>query len=264
MHKLCRSVRFSINPFCDEDVEGDNPYASRPAGRGLAIFFELSIVLAGEIEPETGFVVNVTAIDRAVQQSVVPLFSRRLRLAYAGRRHIGFGEIAAVLREAHRGLAGKFGRANVGELALKLNPFREVRLKYEDFEMLYFSEKFEFAATHKLWNDKFGEQRNFELFGKCASRAGHGHNYIVEVTVAAQPGGFCIGEYERTVSRELIELVDHKNLNVEVERFSRVIPTVENLAVFAWDRLEGKFGTQRLHCITVWETDKTCCAYYGR
>jgi 6-pyruvoyltetrahydropterin/6-carboxytetrahydropterin synthase len=263
MHKLCRAVRFSINPFLTGDTEGYNSYASRPAGEGLAIFFELSVCLSGEVEPDTGFIVNVTEIDRAVREYVVPIFSRRLREDFGRGRHTGLGGVAELLKQSRQQLSSKFDSARVVQLGLKLNPFRKVEIGKEDFEVVYFSEKFEFAATHKLWNDKFSEERNFEVFGKCASKAGHGHNYIVEVTIETKPGGFHIGDYERVVTNELIELIDHKNLNVEVEEFSQVIPTVENLSVFAWERLAGKFGQGRLHCVTVWETDKTCCSYFG-
>ena len=135
----------------------------------------------------------------------------------------------------------------------------------KDLGMVYFSEKFEFAATHKLWNDDFSEQRNFEVFGKCANPTGHGHNYIVEVTIKmpTHEDGFRIGDFERIVNDELIELLDHKNLNADVEKFSRTIPTVENIAGFAWNKLAGKFSQATLHCVTIWETDKTYCSYYG-
>lgn len=269
MHKLSRSVRFSVNPFLPQDAEGSNSYASRPAGEGLAIFFELCVELSGEIEPSTGFVVNVTDIDRKVREVVVPIFSQRLRDSFGAGRHIGFRSIMELLRASYRELADKFGPAKVSGINLKLNPFRKVGIVCEGateaLKMLYFSEKFEFAATHKLWNDDFSEERNFKVFGKCASKAGHGHNYIVEVTVKTDTNGdnFCAGDFERTVNDELIELIDHKNLNIEVAEFGDVNPTVENLAVFAWERLVDRFGPARLHCVTVWETDKTCCSYYG-
>jgi hypothetical protein len=70
-------------------------------------------------------------------------------------RHIGFLEIAELLRSAWGQLADKFGSARLSKLSLKLNPFRRLTVDCEDFEMIYFSEKFEFAATHKLWNDNF-------------------------------------------------------------------------------------------------------------
>jgi len=147
---------------------------------------------------------------------------------------------------------------------LKLNPCRRIGIETGDSQMVYFSEKFEFAATHKLWNEDFSEQRNFEVFGKCANPGGHGHNYVIEVTVkTASPEDFSAGQFERTVEAELIRVLDHKNLNQDIERFARTNPTVENIAVFAWQKLEGKFEVGRLHSVAVWETDKTCCRYYG-
>jgi len=133
-----------------------------------------------------------------------------------------------------------------------------------DSKKIHFNERFEFAATHKLWNDEFSEQKNFEVFGKCANPDGHGHNYVVEVTVEIEAdSNFCIADFEAVVNDELIEVVDHKNLNTEVGDFARVIPTVENIATFAWGRLVDRFETGLLHRVTVWETDKTYCSYSG-
>ena len=76
MHKLARKVRFSINPFLPEDSCGFNSFSSKPAGEGLSIFFELSVMLVGEVEAATGFVANVIDIDRNVREHVVPIFAR--------------------------------------------------------------------------------------------------------------------------------------------------------------------------------------------
>jgi len=266
MHKAGRQVRFSINPFLSKDSEGFNSFASKPAGEGLSMFFEISVEVAGEVEPATGFVVNVIDIDKNVRELVVPIFAERIREKYRQGKHIGLFEIAELLRSARGQLADKFGAAKISLMSLKLNPFRKVTIKPEDNKMIYFSEKFEFAATHKLWNDEFSEERNLEVFGKCANPTGHGHNYVVEVTVKAQEGedSFRIGEFERIVDDELVQLVDHKNLNVDVAEFGKTNPTVENIAVFAWGKLAGKFGDATLHCVTVMETDKTYCSYYGQ
>jgi 6-pyruvoyltetrahydropterin/6-carboxytetrahydropterin synthase len=66
------------------------------------------------------------------------------------------------------------------------------------------------------------------------------------------------------VDDELVQVVDHKNLNADVAEFGKTNPTVENIAVFAWGKLAGKFGEAKLHCVTVMETDKTYCSYYGQ
>ena len=265
MHKLVRQVRFSINPFLAEKHEGFNSYASRPAGDGLSIFLELSVEVIGEVEPATGFVVNVADIDKNVREFAVPVFAGQIREDFRRAQHIGFFALAELLKSAWNKLADKFETARLSKLSLKLNPFRKMAIDLKDLEMVYFSEKFEFAAMHKLWNDDFSEKQNLEVFGKCANPTGHGHNYIVEVTIKtpANKNGFHVCDFEKIVDNELIKLVDHKNLNADVSHFSKTIPTVENITVFAWNKLSGKFGQTALHCVTVWETDKTYCSYFG-
>ena len=193
----------------------------------------------------------------------VAVFSERIKAEFGAGRTVGLGVMAELLAAAWGRLAEKFGAAKLKGLGVKLSPYRKLSIESEGGSMVYFSEKFEFAATHKLWNDGFSDQRNFEVFGKCANPTGHGHNYIVEVTVETAAGKeVCIGDFERIVDDELIKIVDHKNLNVDVEEFGGTNPTVENIAVFAWERLAERFGDTRLHCVTIWETDKTSCSYY--
>jgi 6-pyruvoyltetrahydropterin/6-carboxytetrahydropterin synthase len=265
MHKLARQVRFSINPFLAEQHEGFNSYASKPTGDGLAIFLELSVEVIGEVEPATGFVVNVADIDKSVREFAVPIFAGEIREGFGRAKHIGFSDLAELLKSAWNKLANKFGTAKLNKLSLKLNPFRTMAIDLKDLEMVYFSEKFEFAAMHKLWNDDFTEKQNLKIFGKCANPTGHGHNYIIEVTIKTQSdvNDFHISDFEKIVNNELIRLIDHKNINADVKHFSKTIPTVENITVFAWNKLEGKFGQAALHCVTVWETDKTYCSYFG-
>ncbi|MHC4482915.1 MAG: 6-carboxytetrahydropterin synthase [Planctomycetota bacterium] len=265
MHKLARQVRFSINPFLVEESVGFNAFSSKPAGEGLSIFFELCVELIGEVNTATGFVVNVLDIDETVREFVVPIFGERIKEDFRRGKHVGFSEIAKLLKSAWGQLAEKFGAARLSKLSLALNPFRKVAVDDKDCKMIYFSEKFEFAAMHKLWNEDFSDERNLEVFGKCANPAGHGHNYVIEVTVTLPGGGdgFQIGDFEKVVDNEFIRFVDHKNLNVDVAELSRTNPTVENIAALAWEKLVGKFGEAVLHCVNVWETDKTYCSYCG-
>jgi 6-pyruvoyltetrahydropterin/6-carboxytetrahydropterin synthase len=266
MHKLARQVRFSINPFLPEEIEGFNSFASKPTGEGLSIFLELSVEVEGEVEPATGFVVNVTDIDKSVREFVVPVFAERIKQHFRQARHIGFFTLAELLKTAQSQLADKFKPARLNKLSLRLNPLRKIVLESKDLEMVYFSEKFEFAATHKLWNDDFSEKQNIDVFGKCANPTGHGHNYIIEVTIKMLAGenAFKVSNFQKTVDEELIQVIDHKNLNADVSYFNMTNPTVENIATFAWNTLVGKFGKGTLHCVTVWETNKTYCSYYGQ
>ncbi len=254
-----------MSPFLPECETGEDTGTSRSGSEVVSIFFEMLVWLDGEVEPSTGFVVNVLDIEQNVREYAVPLFAERIRERFRQGRHIGFFEMVELLRAVWGRLADKFGRAKLSGMSLKLNPFRKMAIDGKDSKMIYFSEKFEFSAMHKLWNDEFSTGRNFEVFGKCANPTGHGHNYIVEVTVKLPTGGegFRAGEFEETVEGQLVALLDHKNLNEDVAEFSKRNPTVENIASFAWGRLAGRFGEALLHCITVWETEKTCCSYYG-
>jgi 6-pyruvoyltetrahydropterin/6-carboxytetrahydropterin synthase len=265
MHKLCRYVRFSINPFLPADEAGFNSFASKPAGEGLSVFLELAVELAGEADKATGLIVNVSDIDEKVRDCAIGVFAEKIKADYRSACHTGYNELVELLKIVWQNLAGKFGQARVCKLSLKLNPFRTLAIDNGDCAMVYYSEKFEFAAAHKLWNGKFSEQQNVEVFGRCANPTGHGHNYIVEVTVKYQAGqSFKTGDFEKVVDKELIKAVDHKNLNEDLSEFSRLVPTVENIAVFAWNKLVGGFGkSAALHCVTVWETDKTYSSYYG-
>ncbi len=263
MHKLVRAVRFSVNPFLPVGTTGFNSYASKPCGEGLSFYLNLWVEVIGGVDPDTGFVVNVNRIDRSVRRFVVSIFDEHIKKSFDRGEHVSLLEICEILRRAWCVLSDRFGSAKLSKLRLELNPFRTVAIESGDSKVFYFGEKFEFAAMHTLWNDKFSNEKNFEVFGKCANPAGHGHNYVVEVTVKKPGGddGFRVADFEGIVDAEFISLVDHKNLNADVAEFGEKNPTVENIAAFAWKRLVGKFSGGQLSRITVWETDRTYCVY---
>jgi len=264
VHRLVRKVRFSVEPFGRAESSGANSYGGRPCGEGLSLFFELSVGLVGQSDKDTGFVVNVMDIDRVVREYAVPVFAQNIQKAFQEGKQLKIYETAGLLAKLRDVLRDKFDGAMLIEVGLGLNPYRKIAFDCEDMKMYYFSEKFDFAAMHKLWNERFNEEKNFEVFGKCANPNGHGHNYVVEVTVkAARDGDICIGDFERVVDGEFVKLVDHKNLNADVEALAHVNPTIENLAEFAWGRLNGRFGEAKLHSVSIWESDRTCCTYYG-
>jgi 6-pyruvoyltetrahydropterin/6-carboxytetrahydropterin synthase len=262
MHRLVRYVRFSVDPFDSETPEGYNPYASRPTSCGLAMFLELGVQVMGPVDPVSGFVVDVGDIDQAVRRFTVPLFVDRIQNTFCRHQPLRLQDVVELLRLSRDGLKDKLGTAVLTALSLKLNPFRYVEIRTEDPDMVYYSEKFEFAAMHKLWNPILSDPQNLALFGKCANPAGHGHNYIMEVTVKIPSGrSLDVVGLERVVDERFLQAVDHKNLNADVPYFVQVNPTMENIARFAWQGLVGRFGQAVLHGVTLWESDRTCCTY---
>lgn len=283
-HKLARQVRFAVDPFGLSTEYGANSYCAKPTADGLSLFFALWVELTGPVDIDTGFVVNVADIDRIVRDKAVGLFDEFIKqyftssmslrdpqrgskqsgsLALLGTPDGGFEQIGQLLGRIWQRLEKEFLPARIESLAVELMPARKLAIKERIGDMLYFSEKFEFAASHTLWNEKFSDDENYKIFGKCANRKGHGHNYIIEVTVKKPMAGEPLkaGDFERTVQREFIRLVDHKNLSADVEYFKKVNPTVENIAEFAFKNLKDRFKPFQLDCVTVWENDRTFCSF---
>ena len=265
MHKLARQIRFAISPF-KAIVKGANSYCAKPTADGLSLFFALWVELKGSANKDTGFVVNVADIDRIVRNKAVGIFDEYVKncLAVAGTAtNCGFEQIAQLLSQVWKTIEKDFLPAKIDSLTIELMPARKIGIKERMGNMLYFSEKFEFAASHTLWNDKFSDSEIEKIFGKCANRKGHGHNYIVEVTIKKPTGGkpLAASDFERIVQQDFISIVDHKNLNADVEHFKKINPTVENIAQFAFKSLAGKLKPLQLDCVTVWENDRTFCSF---
>jgi len=264
MHTLFREVRFWVNPFGVPSDSGFNSYVGKPCGDGLAIFLSMAVELKGLLNPATGFIVNVSEIDRAVRQDVTPKFQELICRRFAQSRPIELGRLYELMEKTGAALQDTFSPAQVCRLLLALNPYRRLTLVREVNPVRLYSEQFEFAAMHRLWNDRFSEAENFEKFGQCANPAGHGHNYIVEVSVEVLDSidrqGW-ISSFQQVVQEHFLSIVDHKNLNEDVPHFNKINPTVENICSFSWSCLFGKFAGTHLKKIKIWENDRTCCTY---
>ena len=134
--------------------------------------------------------------------------------------------------------------------------------------MVYLTRKAEFSASHFYHNDEFTAEENRRIFGKCNNPNGHGHNYMLEVTVKGQVdqrSGFVVDlkQLKEVMNREVIEAMDHRHLNKEVEEFRDRIPTTENLAISIWDRLKPKLQVAELHRVRVYETPDLFVDFYG-
>lgn len=135
--------------------------------------------------------------------------------------------------------------------------------------MIYITRKEHFNAAHKLFNPGWDEKKNNEVFGKCANKNWHGHNYELYVTVKGHINpdtGFVVNlkDLSDLIKRDVIEVLDHKNLNVDVAGMP-VMPSTENVSVFIWHLLYQKVSAMgaALHCIKLYETDNNYVEYFG-
>jgi 6-pyruvoyltetrahydropterin/6-carboxytetrahydropterin synthase len=134
--------------------------------------------------------------------------------------------------------------------------------------MIYVTRKAAFSAAHRLYNPTFSDERNEAVFDKCNNRLGHGHNYVMEVTVKGLPDpltGYVIDlkRLKDLLDEAVIDKVDHKHLNYDVDFLRGIIPTVENLCVVFWRQLEDRLPSGDLHCIKVYESDQNMAEYFG-
>jgi 6-pyruvoyltetrahydropterin/6-carboxytetrahydropterin synthase len=132
------------------------------------------------------------------------------------------------------------------------------------------TKKVEFSASHVCRNPNLSERENQELFGEAANPHGHGHNYVVEVTLKGDPDPVTgmvldLKQLKSVLEQQVIEHYDHRFLNHEVAPFNSKIPTLENIAVDIWDRLAPHLNTGpgSLYSVRVYETPDLYADYFG-
>jgi 6-pyruvoyltetrahydropterin/6-carboxytetrahydropterin synthase len=135
--------------------------------------------------------------------------------------------------------------------------------------MVYLTRSEHFNAAHKLYNPAWSYEKNEETFGKCANENWHGHNYELLVTVKGEPSPdtgfvFDVKRLSNIIKENVIEKIDHRNLNVDVEMMKGKMCSTENLAIAIWNELVAHLpaGVQ-LHCIKLYETPRIYVEYFG-
>jgi 6-pyruvoyltetrahydropterin/6-carboxytetrahydropterin synthase len=134
--------------------------------------------------------------------------------------------------------------------------------------MVCVTRKAEFSASHRLFNPSWSDERNAAAFGKCNNPNGHGHNYEIEASVACDPPeetGMVIDlkKLGDIVEAEVVDKVDHKHLNHDVDFLEGIIPTAENMAMAFWKILKPKIQEGNLVSIKLFESDDNFVEYKG-
>lgn len=140
-------------------------------------------------------------------------------------------------------------------------PLRSTPLKIE------LGRRYRFAASHRLHTEKFTEEENARVFGKCANPYGHGHNYVLEISVSGDvdPATGMIAnlaELDEFVERKVLDAFDCRSLNEDVASFRDVVPTTENLCIEIFKRLKS-FSKAKLERVRVQETTNNSFEYDG-
>lgn len=275
---LTRKTRFSAahRYYLDDLPEEENRRlfgpCALPYGHGHDYVAEVTV--SGRIDPRSGMVVNVADLKPVLADAVTDPFDGQ----YLTPRHpllrgrIPATEVLARLAweriEAGLARAGLPVRLERVWLAESAWLGSECLRGEGDGPMVSLTRSYEFAAAHRLHADALSEVENQALFGKCNHPHGHGHNYILEVTVTGEPDprtGLLIdlGLLDRVVHAEIVDRYDHRHLNFEIEELRGMNPTSENLVRVVWARLAPALPVGALRRVTVRETERNIFTYTG-
>lgn len=276
---LSRTVRFSVNdpapgrsqpaPGGRDDIH--NSFAAWPSMTGLGRHYELDVACRGEVNPKTGYFLNIKEIDAAARAGALPVIARACVEAPGAEPSALMPRIVGAIDEALRG--------RVQRVRWRLSPTYSVEMEKERMNRAVIRQRFEFAASHRLHVPAMTDEENRACFGKCNNPGGHGHNYHVEPAVEVEvpgsapgasgvPGAprFTLADLERITNETIIARFDHSHLNTDTAEFgpkSGMNPSVENIAKVCFNllapRVKESGGT--LRNVTVWETEKTSSTY---
>jgi 6-pyruvoyltetrahydropterin/6-carboxytetrahydropterin synthase len=136
--------------------------------------------------------------------------------------------------------------------------------------MVYLTRAEHFNAAHRLYQPEWSYEKNEEVFGKCANENWHGHNYELFVTIKGEPNSdtgfiFDVKKLSNLIKVHVIDKVDHRNLNVDVEFMKDKMCSTENFAIAIWEQLEPHLPAGvSLHCIKLYETPRIYVEYFGK
>lgn len=135
-------------------------------------------------------------------------------------------------------------------------------------QVVYLTRKQHFSASHRLYNPDWTDEKNRKMFGKCNNPNGHGHNYEMEVTVVGNPSEetgmvMDLKRLSDIISEEIIDKVDHKHMNFDVDFLRGIIPTAENVAIAFWHILKNNIQGGKLYAIKLCESDNNFVEYRG-
>lgn len=273
MLRLSRVVRLALGPSPANPLAGGgNGLFSVVAAEGLAPAVEVEVECIGTPEA-TGYLVDITVIDRGVRDLIAPILRTALQAELGGAP----SDLRSVLQACAAALAPALPAA-LSALTYRPSPFRSAMLELGAApthlpegsppmpDAFVLTETFEFAASHRLHLPGVSADENRALFGKCNNPNGHGHNYRIEVAVEMAAEGkrrLDFGAIEGIVQREVMARFDHKHLNLDCPEFAALNPSVENIAMVCHGLLAPRFAEAggALRFVRVWETEKTSCRY---
>ncbi len=232
--------------------------------------YVLEVMVKGEVDTDDGMVINLVTLDALLKTEVIANYDHK----HLNRQHPVFSENPS-LQPTCENITVEIWQRLLPSLPNGM--LYRVRLYestsnfadyYGEGLMVYLTKVYEFSAAHRLHSHVLSEDENREVFGKCNNPAGHGHNYVLEVTVKGdvdERTGLVAGLnlLDDVVEKQVSARFDYKHLNIDAPEFEILNPTSENFVKVLWDVLEPNLRPVVLHRLRLRETPRNHFDYYG-
>lgn len=232
--------------------------------------YVLEVMVKGDVDAEDGMVINLVTLDALLKSEVLANYDHK----HLNRQHPVFAEnphlqptCENIVREIWQRLVPSLPDAMLHRVRLyeSASNFADY---YGDGPMVYLTKVYEFSAAHRLHSYALSDAENQDIFGKCNNPAGHGHNYVLEVTIKGdvdERTGLVAGLnfLDEVVQKQVYARFDYKHLNVDTPEFETLNPTSENFVKVLWNILEPNLRPVTLHRLRLRETPKNHFDYYG-
>lgn len=229
--------------------------------------YDIRVTVAGPIDENGDWVINIKEIDRIMREKIEEQLDHRhinIEVPKLCRRWPTLETLATFVWEE---MAGSLEQVRLEEVQLFENPdfFAEYR---GEGSMIYLTRVYRFSAAHRLHNPALSDEENRAVFGKCNNPHGHGHDYVLEVTLKGHPDPktdclIDIGLFDSLIQKEILQRFDHVHLNLDTEEFRNLNPSSENMVMTFWKILDRVFPESSLHRLRLWETSRSYFDYFG-
>ncbi len=261
MIQLTRQFRFYLRPAPLPTVSHNN-WAGGASNWSFAPFVHLECTVSGILSQPSGYLCDIKQLDDSCRSAIN-------HAAQLTQNEIGpdvpvdhwnpFYWLQVVQDYMRRSIPPHL---NLEQLVCRISPYLSFHWRRESSDMVRVTQQFEFSAAHRLHCHNWSAEENRQAFGKCNHPNGHGHNYVVEITLGELSRGgstptCALAEIEQVVQQRVITRLDHKHLNLDIPEFSDLNPSVENIASVIWQWLLGQFSCGELLNVRVYETPKT-------
>ncbi len=229
--------------------------------------YDIRVTVAGPVNEDGDWVMNIKDLDRIMRETIEEQLDHHHANVEVEKLRNRWPTLETLTTFVWGEIAPRLTDCQLKEVQVYENPDFHGEYRGED-RMVYLTRIYRFSAAHRLHNLNLSDEENRGLFGKCNNLHGHGHDYVLEVTVAGDPDPktdclLDIGQMDATMQTKILDPFDHVYLNLDTEEFKDRNPSSENIVMVFWGILKDAFPPARLHRLRLWETSKSYFDYYG-